>query len=315
MWDGSGSLFALGMRLTKISATGAPIPGAQSSYKTNALITIGVGLEYREGAEVEQPNGSGAICLYYAADPTLKRGTITDLQVCTPDPNVLQFTIGGDIIEGPPAVAEVQTLTISGIPTGGTYILVVDGTSTDPLAYNANAAAIEAELDALVDGGVTVTGTGPYTITFTTEAGNVPQLGADGSGLTGGTNPDAAITTTTPGLNLTEIGYAAPEVGSAPTPNGIGLEFWTAAVSDGTIVSDYPYLQWVLPLVKLQPSDAWTAEGENPLLPGFEGFSYQNQNWNGGPDGTWPYISDRVWQFARVQTLPDLSPGFVEVPA
>lgn len=315
MWDGSGSLFALGMRLTKLDATGAPIVGTQSAYKTDALVTVGIGLEYRDGPEVEQPNGSGGICLYYAADPTLKRGTISDLQVCTPDPNVLQFTIGGDVIAGPPAVAEVQTLTISGTPTGGTYTLVVDGTPTDPLAYNALAAAIEAEIDPLVDGGVTVTGTGPWTITFTTSAGNVPQIVANGSGLTGGTDPDATVTTATPGLNLTEIGYAAPEVGSAPTPNGIGLEFWTAAVRDGGYADDYPYIQWVLPRTKLQPSDAWTAEGENAMLPGFEGFSYQNQNWNGGPLGDWPYISSRVWQWARVTELPDLSPGFVEVAA
>jgi len=316
MWDGSGSLFALGIRLTKLDTVGAPLAGSDTCYQTNGLISIGVGLEFRDALEVEQIGGTGSACLYYFAPPTLKRGTISDLQFCTPDPNVLQFCQGGDIIAGPAAVAEVQTLTISGIPTGGTYTLTFDGETTTPLAFDAAAAAIQAALlalDNLDPGSVTVTGTGPYTITFTTGAGNVPQVLANGSGLTGGTDPDATVTTATPGSNLTEIGYAAPEVGTAPVPNGVGVEFWTAAIADGAYAASYPYIQWVLPRCYLSPSDNWKAEGENPLLPGFSGFSNQNPNWGDGPLDDWPYESGRVWQFARVTDLPDLSTGYVTV--
>lgn len=314
MWDASGSLFALGCRLTKIDATGLPIPGDDTCYQTDAMIQLGIGLEYRDGVEVEQPNGSGNLCLYYSAPPTLKRGTISDFQFCSPDPNVLEFCQGGTIIAGPSAEAEVQTITITGGPTGGDYTLYVDGEPTVPLAYNALAVAIEAALDAVVDGGVTVTGTGPWTVTWALTAGNVPQLTVDDSGLTGGTDPAVAIATTTQGYNLTDIGYAAPEVGTSPTPNGLGIEFWTAAIKDGAYAGDLPYLRWVLPRANLQPSDAWVAEGENPLLPGFEGFTYQNPNWGTGPMEDWPYISSRVWQFARVDTLPDLTPGHVTIP-
>lgn len=316
MWDSSGSLFALGVRLTRIDATGAPIPGATNCYKSNALIQIGVGLEYRDGAEVEQVNGSGNICLYYAAPPTVKRGTIGDFQVCSPDPNILSFVQGGDIIAGDVAVAEVQTITISGTPTGGTYKLTFDGKTTANIAFNANAAAIQAALEALSNidpGDVTVAGTGPYTATFTTAEGNVPQMTANDSGLTGGTSPAVTVTTTTPGHNLTDIGYAAPAVGTNPTPNGIGLEWWTAAIQDGAYASELPYLHWLAPLARLTQADDLAASGENALTPAFEGFTYQNKNWGAGPDGNWVVISDRVWQYVREATLPDLTPGYVTI--
>jgi hypothetical protein len=318
MYDGSGSLFALGMRMTKIDVLGVPIVGATSSYVSDALVAVSIGLEYEEGTEIIQKSGSGRVCLTYRAPDTLKRGTISVFQVCTPDPNVLEFMIGGDVISTGPATSEVQTITITGTPTGGTYTLTFDGETTGNIAYNANAAAIEAALEALPNidpDEVTVAGSGPYTATFVLALGNVPQMTADGTNLTGGTTPDVTVTTTTPGNNLTDIGYRAPEVGTEAVPYGVGLEFWTAAIQDGSYAANLPYLHWVLPRAKVRPSDAWALNGENALLPGFEGWSEQNANWGSGPADDWPYESDRVWQFARVATIPDLSPGFVEVAA
>lgn len=99
---------------------------------------------------------------------------------------------------------EVQTMTISGTPTGGTYTLEFDGQETGALAFDANAAAIQAALEALStigSGNVTVTGTGPYVITFAGElAGfNVVTIVADDALLTGGTDPAVAIVVTQPG--------------------------------------------------------------------------------------------------------------------
>lgn len=99
---------------------------------------------------------------------------------------------------------EVQSIAITGTPTGGTYTLTFDGATTAALAYNANAAAIQAALVALPTigtGNCTVSGTGPYTVTFVGElAGfNLVQMTADDSGLTGGTSPEVTVTTTTPG--------------------------------------------------------------------------------------------------------------------
>lgn len=95
---------------------------------------------------------------------------------------------------------EVQTLTFSGSPSAGSYYLsFMDYTATLP--FDANNAAIQAALEAnpaIGVGNVTVTGSGPYTITFVKElaAKNVDQIAIDNEDLTGGTG---AMTTATPG--------------------------------------------------------------------------------------------------------------------
>ncbi len=100
--------------------------------------------------------------------------------------------------------SEVQTLTISGSGLGGTYTLEFDGQETGNIAYNAAAATIRASLEALSNiapGDVTVTGTGPYVITFAGQYAyeNVPLIVADDANLTG-SSPDATVVTTTAGV-------------------------------------------------------------------------------------------------------------------
>jgi hypothetical protein len=318
-YDGSGSLFALGMRLTKLDALGAPMVGASTSYVTDALVAAGIGLEYTDGEEITQRSGSGRVCLAYKAPDTLTRGTISDLSVCTPDPNVLQFLIGGDVIgTGGSGTAEVQTVTVTGTPTGGTFTLSFNGQTTSDIAFDAAATAVESALEALPNvgvGNVTVTGAagGPYTVTFVASLGDVPQMTGNGDDLTGGTSPNVSVTTATPGNNLTDIGYRAPQVGQDPNPNGISIELWSRAIDEGAYAANLPYFHWVVPRAFVRPSDAWTLSSEDPLLPSFEGYSTQNANWGDGPANDWPYPSDRVWQYARVAALPDLTPGFVSV--
>lgn len=91
-----------------------------------------------------------------------------------------------------PTPKTVWTLTITGSPSGGTYTILVNGFATAPIAYNANAAAIDAAIDALVGvtgATVTVTGTGPWTLTFPTAV----TVSSSSAGLTGGTSPTAAV--------------------------------------------------------------------------------------------------------------------------
>lgn len=99
MYNGAGSLFALGMRVTKLGPDGSPLPGAQNSYVSDALIQAQLGLEYEDGEEIVQKNGAGLVCLTYKAPDSLKRGTITGLQICTPDPNLLAFMVGGRVLQ------------------------------------------------------------------------------------------------------------------------------------------------------------------------------------------------------------------------
>lgn len=102
---------------------------------------------------------------------------------------------------------EVQTVTITGTPTGGTFTLTYDGATTAAIAYNANAAAVASAVAALPNvGSGNVAGAGgalpgtPVTLTFQGSLAkrNVSQMTA-AAAFTGGTTPAIAVTTTTPG--------------------------------------------------------------------------------------------------------------------
>lgn len=121
-----------------------------------------------------------------------------------PSPTILVATPTAGVA----AVNAVQTVTISGGPTGGTFTLTLNGQTTAALPYNATAAALQTALQSLPSigaGNATVTGDdgGPYTVTFVGGMGGqvVAQMTADDSGLTGGTAPAVAVATTTAGVS------------------------------------------------------------------------------------------------------------------
>ncbi|HEY9417883.1 MAG TPA: hypothetical protein VIQ30_24250 [Pseudonocardia sp.] len=106
-------------------------------------------------------------------------------------------------------VNEVQTVTITGTPTGGSFTLTFAGQTTGAIAWNATAAAVKTALVALSNitaGDVDVTGGPgpgtPWVVTFKGQYAdtNIAQMTATGS-FTGGTSPAVAVTTTTPGDN------------------------------------------------------------------------------------------------------------------
>jgi hypothetical protein len=106
---------------------------------------------------------------------------------------------------------EVQSVAISGVPTGGTFILAYMSEQTAPIKYNASAAEVKAALETLPGigvGGVTTSGgalpASPVVVTFAGNNANSaqPLITASGAGLTGGTNPAVAVTRTTAGFGL-----------------------------------------------------------------------------------------------------------------
>jgi hypothetical protein len=120
---------------------------------------------------------------------------------------------------------DVQTVTVNGTPTGGSYTLTFNGQTTVAIAYNAAAATIQTALINLSNIGpsdVAVTGSGPYTVTFQSTLGNAPQsVMTHTDSLTGGTTPNVSIAHTTtgaaggvtvPATTLTQI----PATGSTP---------------------------------------------------------------------------------------------------
>lgn len=102
---------------------------------------------------------------------------------------------------------EVQTETVTA--TGGTRTLTVqtgaNSQTTAPIAYNANAAAIQAALEALSNvapSDIVVTGTGPYVYTFSGTAfqkQDTNLISVNTFALTGGSS---SFVTTTPGVGL-----------------------------------------------------------------------------------------------------------------
>lgn len=129
---------------------------------------------------------------------------------------------------------EVQTLTESGTITGGTYTLTVLGATTTALAYNANAATVQAAIRAAIAADpnvsaaykeigddITVTGAGGVdtavlTVTFNGEIGaDVPAITANTASLTG-TTPGITVATTTPGV-------AGATDGRSNTANIVGI--------------------------------------------------------------------------------------------
>lgn len=123
----------------------------------------------------------------------------------------------------------VQTITVSGSPTGGTFKLSFRGRRTTALNHNANSATVQVALEALStigSGGVSASGTlsGGMAITFTgrlakLEVALITAPSGD-KALTGGTNPDVAVANTTPGVTATGRGSEAGRGGFDST-NGI----------------------------------------------------------------------------------------------
>lgn len=129
----------------------------------------------------------------------------------------IEGTVGERYVTTAPSAGtnEVQTLSISGSPTGGTFTLTFDGFTTAAIARNANAAAVQAALLALpnLDSGDVVASGGalpgtPVVLTFGGNYARMPvnAITANSSGLTGGTTPTASVAETTPGVKATERG-------------------------------------------------------------------------------------------------------------
>lgn len=116
-------------------------------------------------------------------------------------------------------INEVQTLAITGTPTGGTFTLTYSGQTTSAIAYNASAATVQAALVALSNvgtGQVTCTGGAlpgaSVVITFGGTLANTDVAAiTSSSSLTGGTSPAIAITETTKGGYTTSVYVAKPE--------------------------------------------------------------------------------------------------------
>jgi hypothetical protein len=129
-------------------------------------------------------------------------------------------------------VNEEQTLTLTGVPDGGSFTITFGGQTTAAIAFDATAAEVEAALELLSSigaGNVSCSG-GPLpgTAVVIEFIGDLAQQSlalatADGGNLTGGTTPDAAIAETTDGE--VGAGYEQANFGGSYQVDRYNLEY------------------------------------------------------------------------------------------
>ncbi|WP_432124067.1 phage tail protein [Streptomyces sp. C10-9-1] len=175
----------------------------------------------------------------FAIDPSQVSGSLLATEqvvVSTDPPRVTKYT------------AEVQTVDL-GAATAGTITLTFDGQTTSSIAYDADAATVQAALEALANvapGDVTVTG-GPLPGTITLSfAGqylgiDVPEVTVTPTGLTGGT---VTVDTTTEGATVNWVGAlnwpGAVLWGLDPGDNPVSFQLDGAATGSAVDLSFNP---------------------------------------------------------------------------
>jgi hypothetical protein len=95
------SIRAERLRVAKLEAGGAPAPGPENGYISDAQVSVDVGLEIEEGDEIIQKNGGGRLCAAFKDVDRIKSATL-DIDLCQLDAELLALTTGGTVIGDPP---------------------------------------------------------------------------------------------------------------------------------------------------------------------------------------------------------------------
>ena len=185
---------------------------------------------------------------------------------------------------------EEQVVTL-GTATGGTFTLTYEGQATAPIAHNASAAVIQADLEALSTigvGNVSVTGSGPWTVEFIGDlsTSDVNLIVFDGTNLTG--KLAASVTETTTGGGGTNekvyLQLSSPFAtvggcritGNASVTSGT----WSFSVTGPATITIGP-LQW-----DATPADIQDAiEAHASIAPGGDYENMMHLRWSGGMSG------------------------------
>lgn len=156
------------------------------------------------------------------------------------------YTSAGAPVAGTDAV---QTLTIGGTPTGGTFKLALEGFTTAAITWSATNATLLANIDAALEalpsigtGGVTTAagtltaGIGTITLTFTGDRGKQPvTLATVADNSLTGTSPTLALATTTPGVRPSGQGAAIGATLTDTTNGKLYINTGTAAAPTWTV--------------------------------------------------------------------------------
>lgn len=146
--------------------------------------------------------------------------------------------------------SEVQTLTIGGTPSGGTFKLAYDGQTTANITWSATNATLLANVDAALEAlsnigtgnmttaaGTLTAGIGTITLTFagTLATLAVSTITVNANALTG-TSPTLAVVETTPGVSATGRGSIKGRLLSDTTNGKLYINSGTALAPTWTVV-------------------------------------------------------------------------------
>jgi hypothetical protein len=166
------------------------------------------------------------------------------------------------------AVNEVQSVTVAA--SGGSFTLAFKGEASGEIPFSATATEVQTALEAipaLGAGQVAVSGAlgGPWSVQFTGSRGgqDVPELSADASSLTG-SEPSAAVATTTPGISLfADRAVSAPLSGLLPGT----LYHFRVVATDGSHTTDGPDQSFTtLPAVSIDGTSASEVDATSARL-------------------------------------------------
>lgn len=178
------------------------------THKLQYVVTSSSGIKSISGYDAEAPNSefSGPLQAFAAGSSNVAISGLTGLVVANLQSVFLVANQDCTIITNGAATADVQTVSMAGPPTAGTFPLIYNGQVAAGIAYNAAASAVQTALQALSSigsGNVTCTG-GPLpgtpivcTFAGTMATGKKPLMLTGSGGLTAGT---VSVAHTTPGL-------------------------------------------------------------------------------------------------------------------
>lgn len=166
--------------------------------------------------------------------------------------NVIEGGLEGYSSAGAPVAGTnaVQTLTIGGTPTSGTFKLALEGFTTAAITWSATNATLLANIDTALEalpsvgtgGVVTAAGTltagiGTITLTFGGDRARQPvTLATVANNSLAGTDPTLAIATTTPGVRPSGQGAAIGATLTDTTNGKLYINTGTAAAPTWTVV-------------------------------------------------------------------------------
>lgn len=176
---------------------------------TNSGAVYTVEFTYTEGSHAQ----SQLTASVYSASATAR----TDLTVTTAAAAVT-------------ALNDQQRITLTGVPTGGTFTLTFGGQTTSALAWNASVSAVQTALRALSSiggGNVNVTSDNGYLVEFvgTMAAANQPLITGNGSSLTGGSAQSITVSTVTSSSGPNHWDTAANWLPAGVPVNGDDVRF------------------------------------------------------------------------------------------